>query len=212
MAITLLLVDDQSIILDGLEALLGQDSGMRVLGRASNGAEAVELAKALQPDVVVMDISMPVMDGIEAARALLKCCPHVRVLVLSMYDHPDLVREIMDAGASGYVLKNVGRDELSLALRTVAGGRLFLGKQVQEVLDKDDRIKEDRDQPATNVLTKREREVVKMICMEHTTAEIAAALFISSQTVDTHRKNIMHKLSAKNTAGIVKYAKERGWC
>ena len=212
MPITLLLADDQSIILDGLEALLGQDSEIEVVGRASNGMEAVEQAKKLNPDVVLMDISMPQMDGIEATKVLLQQCKSTRVLVLSMYDHPDLIREIMESGAHGYVLKNVAKEELGLALRTVAAGEQYMTPGVRAILAKDNRFTDRAGELGGNVLTKREQEVVKLVCKEYTTQEIADALFLSSQTVDTHRKNIMHKLTVKNTAGLVKYAKERGWC
>ncbi len=209
---TILLVDDQSIILDGLEALLSHESDMLVTGRATHGAEALELVRQLRPDVVLMDINMPGMDGIEATKALLKFCKNTRVLVLSMYDHPDLVREIMEAGAQGYVLKNVGKEELVLALRTVGSGGQFVTRAVQEVRARDQRFK-DRTVPlGHSVLTKREQEVVRMICRECSTSDIAAALFLSPSTVDTHRKNIMQKLAVKNSAGLVKYAMERGWC
>lgn len=210
--INILLADDQSIILDGLEALLGNDPELKVLGRAVNGREAVEKVKELRPDLVLMDISMPVMDGIEATRELKKCCPEARVLVLSMYDHPDIVREIVECGASGYVLKNASKEDLSLALRMVASGGRYLGREVRETLEKDDRFRDRADTIGNNVLSKREREVVQLICMEYSTQEIADKLFISVQTVDTHRKNIMHKLAVKNAAGVVKYAMERGWC
>ncbi len=212
MAMTLLLVDDQSIILDGLEALLEHDPAVRVVGRATNGHEAVEQAKALQPDVVLMDINMPGMDGILATKALLQNCKDTRVLVLSMYDHPDLVREILEAGADGYVLKNVGKEELSLALRTVAVGDRYLGREVQDAMARDQRFQDRAGSTGSNVLTKREQEVVKMICREWSTPEIAAALFVSPQTVETHRRNIMQKLAVKNSTGLVKYAMERGWC
>lgn len=209
---TLLLADDQSIILDGLEALLEQDEEVQVVGRASNGREAVERSKKLKPDVVLMDISMPEMDGIEATKAVLACCTGTRVLVLSMYDHHELVHEIMEAGASGYVLKNVGKEELCRALRIVAAGQQYLTQEVRSAFDNDMRAKEIMGETGYHALTKREKEVVKLICRECTTQEIAASLFLSPQTIDTHRKNILHKLGVRNTAGLVKYAKERGWC
>lgn len=208
---TLLLADDQSIILDGLEALLAQDEEVRVIGHASNGREAVERSRELMPDVVLMDINMPEMDGIEATRELLKTCKGTRVLVLSMYEHTDLVQEVLDAGAHGYVLKNVGKEELRHALRVVAAGQHYVAKSMQALVDKSVQERRERGETSYNALTKREKEVVKMICKERTTAEIAEALFLSPQTVDTHRRNIMHKLDVKNTAGLVKYAMERGW-
>ncbi len=208
---TLLLADDQSIILDGLEALLAQDEEVQVVGYATNGREAVERSKELNPDVVLMDINMPEMDGIEATREVLKHCKDTRVLVLSMYEHTDLVHEVMDAGASGYVLKNVGKDELRHALHTIAAGHRYLARGIQELLDKAMQERHQRGETNYSVLTKREKKVVKLVCKECTTQEIAEQLFLSTQTVETHRKNIMHKLGVKNTAGLVKYAMERGW-
>ncbi|MCB0759611.1 MAG: response regulator transcription factor [Flavobacteriales bacterium] len=208
----LLLADDQSIILDGLEALLEHNEEVQVVGRASNGREAVERSMELKPDVVLMDISMPEMDGIEATKALLACSEGTRVLVLSMYDHHDMVHEIMEAGASGYVLKNVGKEELCRALRMVADGQQYFTKEVEVALEMDMRAKENSGETGFQALTKREKQVVELVCMERTTQEIATVLFLSPQTIDTHRKNIMHKLSLRNTAGLVKYAKERGWC
>lgn len=208
---SLLLVDDQSIILDGLEAVLAHEEGFSVVGRAANGNEAVAQARLLKPDVVLMDISMPEMDGIEATRALLKCCRKSRVLVLSMYNNKEFVNEIMDAGASGYVLKNTGKEELMEALRSVAAGFRYLGRAVQESLEEGDRFKDRDGEQGYQAITKREKQVMKLICLECTTQEIAAALGISPQTVETHRKNIMHKLDIRNTAGLVKYALERGW-
>ncbi|MDX9751258.1 MAG: response regulator transcription factor [Flavobacteriales bacterium] len=210
-AIRILLVDDQSIILDGLESLLGNMAGFHVVARASDGQQAVALARELRPDVVLMDISMPEMDGIEATRALLKCCKESRVLVLSMYDHKEFVRELLDAGAAGYVVKNTGKEELARAIRAVAAGETYLGQEVHQALGRADRFKDREGEVGYHALTKREKEIVRMICAELSTHDIAAKLFISSQTVETHRKNILHKLDIRNATGLVKYAMERGW-
>ena len=118
----------------------------------------------------------------------------------------------MEAGASGYVLKNVGKEELCRALRMVADGQQYFTKEVEVALEMDMRAKENSGETGYQALTKREKQVVELVCMERTTQEIATVLFLSPQTIDTHRKNIMHKLSLRNTAGLVKYAKERGWC
>ncbi len=208
----ILLVDDQSIILDGLEALISQNDDFLVCGRASNGREAVEKAIALRPDVVLMDISMPEMDGIEATRAVKKGVKGAQVLVLTMYNNPEFVRELMDAGASGYVLKNTGRVELREAIVAVAAGQRYLAKPVQQMLDESQRSTPERKEgDGYHALTKREKQIVKLIMNGKTTQEIADALFLSVTTIETHRKNIFHKLAIRNTAGIVKYAMERGW-
>ena len=207
----MLLVDDQSIILDGLESLLQHHPHINVIGRAANGIEAVEKSKELHPDVVLMDISMPEMDGIEATRALLKCCKNSKVLILSMYNNKEFVNELLAAGASGYVLKNVGKDELMVAIQTVHDGYRYLAKDVEQMLERSDRYKDRTGDMDYVSLSKREKEVLLRVCAGRSSSEIAEDLFISPQTVETHRKNIMHKLDIHNTAGMVKYAMERGW-
>ena len=208
---SILIVDDQSIILDGLEALIIQNDDFVVCGRARNGVEAVRLAKELKPDVILMDISMPEMDGIEATRQVRKSVKGSKVLVLTMYNNAEFVRELMDAGASGYVLKNTGREELREAITTVAAGQRYLAKPVQATLDASYNSSPTRPAGEYHSLTKREKEIVKLILAEKTTNQIAEELFLSPGTVETHRKNIFHKLDIRNTAGIVKYAMERGW-
>ncbi len=208
---TLLLVDDQSMILDGVEALLATMPGITVAGRATNGKDAIEQAGVLQPDLVVMDVNMPGMDGIEATKHLLRASPESRVLMLSMYGHKEFVLEVLDAGARGYLLKNAGKDELRAALQTILQGGEYLSPELRKLLDEGDRFKDRRGEDGYGVLTKREVQIVKLILGERTTQEIADQLFLSAQTVETHRRNIMHKLDVRNTAGLVKYAMERGW-
>jgi DNA-binding NarL/FixJ family response regulator len=208
---TILIVDDQSMMLDGIEAILQNMPDMDVVGRCANGAEAVARATALKPDLVVMDVSMPDMDGIEATRRLLKTSPKSRVLVLSMYGHKEFVLEVMDAGASGYLLKNAGKDQLRSALARIRAGGQYLSPELEGLLHGADRFKDKNGQGNYHPLSKREMQVLKLIVQEHTCAEIASMLFLSEATVETHRRNIMHKLDVHNTAGLVRYALERGW-
>jgi two-component system response regulator NreC len=208
--VRILLADDQSIILDGLEALIAQTPEFVVCGRAGNGREAVDQARALRPDVVLMDVSMPELDGIEATRQVKKMLPRTQVLVLTMYNSADLVHELMEAGASGYLLKNTGRKELHEAITAVAAGRRYMAASVQEVLDAESR-RAGEGRPRETTLTKREKEVVMLIAAGRTTQEIADKLFLSPATIETHRKNIFHKLDCRNYAALVKYALERGW-
>lgn len=203
-----MLVDDQSIILDGLAALLEGDPGIEVVGTASNGQDAVETALRLKPDVIVMDISMPIMDGIEATRLVKKKLKNVQVLILSMYNRREFVTEILEAGASGYVLKNTNRRELLEAMRIVRSGHRYLAAPVQETMDEGGR---DHFGDRSITLTRREREVITLIAQQRTNPEIADMLNLSIATVETHRKNILHKLGLHNGAGLVKYAMERGW-
>lgn len=208
----ILLVDDQGIILDGLEAMLSQYDDLVICGRATNGRMAVEMARTMDPDVVLMDINMPEMDGIEATRTILKQRPGTHILILSMYNNVEFIHELMDAGACGYVLKNTDRVELYNAIQSATNGRRYLAPAVQATLDHDKRpMAKVREGFAYASLTKREKEVVKLIMAELTAQQIADRLCLSKDTVDTHRKNIFSKLDIHTTAGIVKYAMERGW-
>lgn len=211
-AIRILLVDDQSIILDGLEALIAQNDRFAVCGRATNGMEAVTLARQTKPDVILMDISMPEMDGIEATREVKKHLKKTHVLMLTMYNNADFVRELMDAGASGYLLKNTGRAELWEAILTVMNGERYLARPVRDMLNaRNAQLAEQGVEPDFHALTKREKEIAKLLVEGRTTQDIATKLFLSASTVETHRKNIHHKLGVHSTAGIVRYAIERGW-
>ncbi len=208
--ITVLLVDDQAIMLDGLEALLSRDPGLSVVGRAGNGKEAVASVAALDPDVVLMDISMPEMDGIEATRRIKKLSGTSRVLVLSMYNNKEFVRELMAAGASGYLLKNAGHEELHQAIRSVAEGRTYLAAEVRKALEEGNVQLRHSVAHGYQALTKREKEIISLIANGRSSQEIAEQLFLSIDTVNTHRKNILHKLDLTNTASLVKYSVERG--
>ncbi len=210
--IRILLVDDQSIILDGLEALIALNDRFSVCGRANNGKEAVALAQQLKPDVVLMDISMPEMDGIEATREVKKRLNKTHVLMLTMYNNADFVRELLDAGASGYLLKNTGRAELWEAILTVMSGQRYLAKPVLDMLNaRNAELAAQGTEPDFHALTKREKEIAKMLVEGGTSQDIAEKLFLSVSTIETHRKNIHHKLGVHSTAGIVRYAIERGW-
>lgn len=205
----ILLVDDQSIILDGLSSLLAGEKDLKVVGVARSGEEALAQVELLRPNVVVMDISMPPgMDGIEATGLIKQRWPACKVLVLSMYHQNDMVNEVLDAGANGYVLKNTDRREFAEALRTISRGHRYLAAQVAVARE---------ETPANNgqhhgaLLTRREKEIVKLIARGCSTQEVSGALSLSYSTVETHRKNIMHKLGLKNGAGLVRYALERGW-
>ena len=208
---TLLLVDDQSMMLDGIESLLATMDEVKVLGRCTNGKDAVAQAELLRPDLVLMDVNMPGMDGIEATKRLLKVSPDSKVLILSMYGHKEFVLEVMEAGACGYLLKNAGKLELMEALHIVATGGKYVARELAAVIANGDRFKDRRGETRYGVLSKREVDIVRLILQERTSQEIAESLFLSSETVETHRRNIMHKLDVRNTAGLVKYAMERGW-
>jgi len=208
---SLILVDDQSIFLDGIESLLERMPEVDILGKANNGRAALDLVAAHKPDVVLMDINMPGMDGIEASKRMRKASPETKVIVLSMYGHREFVLELLDSGVGGYLLKTTGKDELMAAIRTVADGKQYIAQELRELAARPDRNVDRDGETKYGPLTKREVQIVKLILKEHTTQEIAANLFLSVPTVETHRRNIFHKLDCRNIAGLVKYAMERGW-
>lgn len=208
---TLILVDDQSIFLDGIESLLERMPEVVLVGKASNGREALDLVEVHKPDLVLMDINMPGMDGIEASKRMRKASPDTKVIVLSMYGHREFVLELLDSGVGGYLLKTTNKEELMTAIRTVAAGKQYIAAELRAMAAQADRNADRDGETKYGPLTTREMQIVKLILQEHTTQEIAERLFLSIPTVETHRRNIFHKLDCRNIAGLVKYAMERGW-
>lgn len=206
--INILIADDHKMIIDGLKSMLATEEGLQVVGEAYNGKEVLERLKQYPVDLILMDINMPELDGIDATRKLKTQFPKVKVLVLTMYNKPEFVRNLMEAGADGYILKNTGKDELLEAIRQLHAGQPYWGKEITKTV-----MESLRGGPANNtlVLTRREKEILKLIVEEYTTPEIAEKLFISNYTVETHRKNLLSKLGVKNVAGLVRYAMENGY-
>ena len=201
--IRILLADDHAVVRQGFKMILAAQSDMEIVGEAANGREAVELAQQLSPDVVVMDVSMPELNGIEATRRLASSVPHARVVALSMHKDSVYVREILRAGARGYLLKDSGAADLVAAIRAVASGESYLSPAVSNaVLDDYRRI-------ATNpidLLTRREREVLQLLAEGKTNKEIAGVLNLSVYTVDAHRGRIMEKLNLHSIGELVLFA------
>lgn len=187
---SLVLVDDQSIFLDGIESLLERMAEVNVIGRAHNGREALDLVAEHRPDLVLMDINMPGMVGIEASKRMRKASPDTRVIVLSMYGHREFVLELLDSGIGGYLLKSTSKDELMAAIRTVAEVRQYIAKELRALAEEADRHADRNGETKYGPLTSREVDVVRLILKEYTTQEIANALFLSVPTVETHRRNI----------------------
>ena len=206
----ILLADDHAIIRDGLANLLRQ-VGHEVAGEAHDGRSAVQLTNELQPDVVVMDVGMPGMNGIEATRQLVDENPNLRVIALSMHSDATYVGRMLQAGARAYLLKESAFDELEQAISDVTSGRIFLGRKIQGVVVGDyvDRLAGHRSsKPVT--LTAKEREVLQLVAEGKSTKEIAQALSITVKTVETHRHNIMNRLSIRSIAQLTKYAIRQG--
>lgn len=212
-SVRLLLVDDHAVLRAGLRMLLSADPELQIVGEAETGAEGVRMAEELQPDVVLMDISMPDMNGIEATRRIKACCPDIAVLALTMHEDDQYFFEMLSAGASGYVPKRAAPNELIGAIHAVSGGGMFLFPSVARVLVNE--YLQRRDAPSAGArgfeeLTEREREVLALIAEGHSNQEIADALVISIKTVNRHRENIMAKLNLHNRVELVRYAIEKG--
>jgi DNA-binding NarL/FixJ family response regulator len=200
--ITVLLVDDHALVRRGFRRILEDDAGIAVVGEASDGKEAVRLAMELQPQVIVMDCAMPTMNGLEATRRILENQPQAAILMLSMHSEDTLVRQALEAGARGYVLKNAMDLNLASAIRSVASGKTVLDPQVV----KQEQLKGEREAG----LTARELEILQHIVAGRSNKEIAAELNLSANTVSVHRANIMDRLGIHKTAELVVYAIRKG--
>jgi two-component system response regulator NreC len=207
--IRILLVDDHAIMRDGIRALLSLHDDIEVLGEASEGKEAVEKAQELLPDVVIMDIAMPGMDGLEATRRIMKKSPKMKVLVLTQHDNKEYILSVIKAGASGYVPKRALGSELVSAIRAVRQGDSFLYPSAATALIEDYRQQAKEEEPYDQ-LTAREREILKLIAEGHTSREIADILIVSQKTVQGHRVKIMEKLNLHNRTELIKYAMRKG--
>lgn len=209
--IRIVVADDHSLIRKGLINLLEGAQDLVFVGEAEDGQEAIEQTEKLRPDVIIMDLSMPKVSGIEATSIIVKRFPETRVLVLTMHEKEQYVHQIIRSGASGYVLKNAGREELATAIRAVANGERFFSPRVSSILVegylRKGEMREDQSAHTNEVpLTKREREVLALVARGLTNQQIAEKLSISPRTVDTHRTNIMHKLGIHDIANLVRYA------
>ncbi len=207
--IRVLLVDDHRIITDGLQGLLNDMPGMECVGACANGEEALNAVKHLAMDVVLMDIDMPVLDGIATLERIKRDKPELKVIMLSMHDEPAVVQRVMEMGADGYLVKNSGRAELMHALRTVhAGQRHFASALVEGLLER--RQERTAQSELLKDLSEREVEVLAALAEGLGNKEIGERLFISPRTVDTHRTNLMKKLDIHNVAGLVRMAVKAG--
>ena len=209
MSISILLADDHRIIRDGLRSLLSTMPGMEVVGEAENGRQALRIARKNNPDLVIMDISMPDLNGIEATRQILAESPGTKVLALSMHSDRQFVIQMFRAGVSGYLLKNGAFEELVLAIDTVLKNETYLSPKIASVLVRD-LLETTEDNSASSVLTPREREVLQLIAEGRSTKEIASDLNVSVKTVETHRRQIMDKLELRSVAELTKFALREG--
>ncbi|MHC4143634.1 MAG: response regulator [Planctomycetota bacterium] len=207
----ILIADDHGIVREGLKSLLGEQSDMEVVGEGEDGQMAVQLAKELSPDIVIMDMSMPNLNGVEATRLILQHSPNTRVIILSMHSDRNIVKEALEAGASAYVLKSYLFDEMLRALEAVAKGRRHLSPRITDVVIDDYVGKATGGESAkTPRLTGRERQIVQLVAEGKSVKEIARVLHVSPKTADTNRRQIMNKLGFSSVSELTKYALREG--
>ncbi len=210
--IRVLLAEDHTIVRKGLRSLLDGEAGIEVIGEAENGREAVEKVQQLLPDVVLMDIAMPGLNGLEATRQIKKRFPEVQVLILTMHANEEYIFQILRAGASGYVVKQAAPTELISAIRAAYRGDSFLSPSISRTVIQEyiRQAEATAEKDSYDQLTTREREVLQLIAEGHSNREIADLLHISIKTVETHRANLMDKLDIHSTAELTQYAMRKG--
>ncbi len=210
--IRVLLAEDHTIVRQGLSALLRSEPDMEVAGEASDGLEAVEMAKKLIQDVVLMDIAMRNLNGLEATRKIKKLYPHMKVLVLTMYDNEEWIFQILRAGASGYLIKDSAMTDLTSAIRAIHQGDSYLSPSIsKKVIDEYIRKAEMGEKTGVeDLLSNREREILQLIAEGHSVPKIASLLCISKKTVEAHKAHIMEKLNIHDKVGLIKYAIRMG--
>ena len=204
--IQLVIADNHTLVRAGFRSLVGDIDGVEVVGEAENGREALHLVETLKPQVVLMDIAMPEMNGLEATARIAREFPQVRVLILSMHANEEYVYQALRSGASGYLLKDSGTEELDLALRAIARGETYLCPAVSKYVVNDYVRRLGEDQNPLDQITPRQREILQLIAEGKSTKDIADILYISTKTVETHRAQLMARLDIHDIAGLVRYA------
>lgn len=211
MTIRILIVDDHSITREGLKVLLNKMDNFEVIAEAENGRVAVSLARKLEPDVVVMDINMPDLNGVDAARQILADLPQTRIIALSMYSDRSYVKGMLKSGVAGYLLKNCAFEELSNAINTVMRNQTYLSPKITDIVRKEFvKMMGNGEMSTVELLTDKEREVLQLIAEGKKTKDIAESLHISVKTVEARRSKIMDKLNIKSVAGLTKFAIREG--
>lgn len=210
MKIKVLVTDDHQLFREGIVTLLFKADDIEVIAQAENGKDAINKVKHYQPDVLLIDIAMPEMNGIEATKILKQREPDLKIIAVSMHSDKQYVKGILEAGADGYLLKNCTYEQLTTAIRTVYGGKKFLSEDITEMVISGYLSAKQPELDEYDQLSDREKEVFLLFTEGKTTREIAEQLFISVKTVGTHKQNILEKLSLKNTSDMIKYALKKG--
>lgn len=210
--INIMIVDDHQIIIDGLKSLLADEKKITVTGEANNGKVAIEQIKLLDVDVILMDIEMPVMNGCDATRVITSSFPDIKVIALTSFDEKVIVKKMLNAGASGYILKNIKKEILLEAIETVVKGDTYYSSEISIILETSsaEEAMAPKNYQSLSILTDRELEVLKLIALGLSNNEAAEKLFVTPKTIDVHRTNIMRKLNIHNVAGLVRLAIENG--
>lgn len=210
--INIIIADDHKIFLEGLSELLSKEADLNILGGAGNRLEILEILESMSVHLVIMDIDMGELSGIDLTEEIIQKYPDLKVLALSMHGEKNYIVKMLEAGAKGYILKNAGKEEMLNAIHTVANGNTYLSSQVSsKLIEHIINPEKTKKQNLGDIpITDREIEVLRLIVEEYSNSEIAEKLFISVRTVDTHRRNLLEKLGVKNTAGLVKYALQKG--
>lgn len=206
MNLSVLVVDDHKILRNGLTSLLKASEIVSKVYELDNGKSAVDFIRKNKVDIILMDIKMPELNGIDATKMIIDINPKAKIIALTMYDQESYISEMLDAGVKGYILKNTELDELIFAIKKVYGGEMFFSSQVTSIITSNVIKQKPKIVASIDKLTKRELQILKFIAEEYTNQEIADKLFLSSRTIDTHRRNLLIKIGAKNTAGLVKFA------
>ena len=210
MTIRILITDDHQLFREGIANLLSASTHIEIVAQAENGQEAIEKDKKLKPDIVIMDLNLPVINGVDATRILHQELPKTKVLVLSMHAEKSYIKEALEAGAFGYLFKDCTYDQLIEAINTVYQGKKYLSAKITEVLIHDYLSKEEEVHDNSEELSERESEILKLMAEGKLTRKISDVLFISVKTVGTHKQRILKKLNLKSTADLIKYAIKKG--
>lgn len=210
MSIKILIADDHKLFREGTITLLSENQDIEIIGQAEDGKEAIKKAKETQPDILIIDIGMPMINGIEATRILKSEAPDIKIIALTMHSEKHFIKGMLEAGAYGYLFKNCDYDELIQAIKTVYSGKKYLSDEITEVIIHD-YVGKQNDIPDNDpILSEREMEILKLFAEGKSSREISETLFISVKTVGTHKQNILAKLELNSTADLVKYAIKKG--